>query len=218
MTACAHAPSPATRWLSRRCVVPYLNQPSARNSSGVAALDTRWMKPWVRQGITLARIQGLLTTAALDPTGIHLAQDPGFERKAWRSRPSSHASGPDVLLPFPTTFSEGDFFFFGKVSPYSSAPACGIVASVLRRHGAARICGQVVASSPSLVRMPPRHSQMLGLVLRDTFPPVALAHRGQRLGSRSVLRKTDAFSRAGRVFPLVCGLQPLILLCPICVS
>lgn len=191
-----HARYPATCWLLRCCVVPYLNQPSARNSSRVAALDTRWMKPWVRRGVTLARTRGLVTTAALGPTGIHLAQDPGFERKARRSRPSSHASGPDVLVPFPVTFREfwfGVFFLFGKVSPSSSAPACGIVAYVLRWHRAARICGQVVASSPSLVQMPPRCPQMLGLLLCDTFPPVTLAYQGQCLSGHSVLRKTCFF-------------------------
>lgn len=218
--ACAHTRSPTMRWLLRRCVVPYLNQPSARNSSGVTALDTRWMKPWVRRGIKLARIRGLLTTAVLGPTRIHLAQDPGFEREAWRSRRSSHASGPDVLMPFPVTFREVGFgFFFGKDSPYSSAPTHAV--ERLRSSGSTEPQGsvcQVVASSPLLVQMPPPRPQTLGLVPCDTFPPVALAHRGQSLGGRSVLRKTDAFSRAGRVFPLVRGLQPCVLLCPIWVS
>lgn len=89
---------------------------------------------------------------------------------------------------------------------------------LLQQLGAAGICAQVVASSPLLVQMPAPCPQMLGLVQRDTFPLVALTHWDQSLGGCSVLHKTDAFSRAGRVSPLVRGLQPRILLCPICVS
>lgn len=61
-------------------MVPYLSETSARNSWGVTALGRRWMEP-ARTGSStwLARIQGLLTTAAPAPSRIHLAQDPGSE-------------------------------------------------------------------------------------------------------------------------------------------
>lgn len=141
-------------------MVPYLSETSARNSWGVTALGRRWMEP-ARTGSStwLARIQGLLTTAAPAPSRIHLAQDPGSE--------SEHITR--CARAAPQNLQEG-VFLGGKISLSGSAPAQGIEQPHVQ-HGALQIHGQVATSSPPLVQA----------------AAVALAQGGQTLGGHSEL-------------------------------
>lgn len=179
-------------------MVPYLGQTSARNSSGVAALDTRWMEP-APTGNSACQDPGSphnsCTRPHQDPSG------PGSwlrEREARRSRLSSHALAPTVLVLLLRTSREG---FFGKISLSCSAPAQGIVDPRLR-HGAVRIQGQVDASSPPLLQGAP---VALGSGGPNPWWPLSAPHR------RLLLPIPGEFS-------LVCGLQPHASLLPICVS
>lgn len=163
-------------------MVPYLGQTSARNSSGVEALDTRWMEP-APTGNSACQDPGSphnsCTRPHQDPSG------PGSwlrEREARRSRLSSHALAPTVLVLLLRTSREG---FFGKISLSGSAPAQGIVDPRLQ-HGAVRIQGQVDASSPPLLQ----------------GAPVALAQGGQTLGGHSVLHTGGCCFPFRASFPL----------------
>jgi len=130
-----------------------------------------------------------------DPSG----SAPGLEREEWRSGLSSHASQPEVLLTSREGV-EGVFFLtnsprVAQHQPVASPHPCSDGAG-LRRSAA-----KVLASSPSPLRRPPPRPQMLGLVLRDAFPPLRLAGAG---GSADAQRRTSAdafFPRSGRVFP-----------------
>lgn len=164
-------------------MVPYLGQTSARNSLGVAALDTRWMEPTAPTG----------NSSCQDPRSPHDSctrphQDPSGpgswlrEREARRSRLSSHAPAPAVLVLLPRTSREG--VFLGK-SPCLAQQQPR--ASQMHAHST-----ELCTSRARQSLLPHHCSEVLQwLWLRGDKPLVATQCSVQ----------TDAASHSGRVFP-----------------
>lgn len=171
-------------------MVPYLGQTSARNSSGVEALDTRWMEP--------------------APTGNSACQDPGSPhdsctrphqdpsgpgswlrgREARRSRLSLHTSAPAVLVLLPRTSREG---FFGKISLVWLSTSPGHCRSTLT----ARSCAGPGPGGCFFPTTAPRCSSGFGSGGPNPWWPLSAPHR------RMLPPIPGEFS-------LVCGLQPLL--------
>lgn len=150
----------------------------------------------LRQGITPARIRGLLTSRQLHQPPPGSIWPRIVAQRARRSRLSSHTAAPDVLVLLPTTSREG--FFLGK-SPCLAQHQ----PRALHSHtSSTELCSFVTRWS-----LLPHHCSKLlqWLWLRGAKPLVATQSSIQ----------TDAASHSRRVFP--CLWSPASLL-PICVS